>query len=460
MQHRSPNFTLTLVSRLLCTAVLFCALLVFLPTASIAHADGPENWPTVAIWIPPTHAPAAATNTPVLPTATTAPPVNTPTMEPPTAEPFTATPLPTFTSVPSDTPTDTDTPLPTDTPTETATATPSWLPPGPGCYVKPGKAALTLPVPYIHQVNDISSADGNWACGPTSVAMVLAYYSKLQPWPGSDASASADSGSQFAPYVTNVYTNSDHTYSALAADPQGKMVAGLYGTISPTGLADWSRIRQVLQWHGLTSQNLSVSFEGIKAALDRGHPVLIGNDLTAAGHVLVAIGYTSNDQLIVNDPYGNRFASGYGSNDGQGVYYAWSCMRAHNAVEVIGTYIPPATATSTPEPTGTSTTVPTSTATGTATVTATSTQAAREVASLAAATPKSPTNGSASLLNKAYSLVAGSTYNSASNAVAAIHAAAGPGKLFAVILLLLSVLGLVAGVYWLAMSRRWPKRNT
>jgi hypothetical protein len=288
--------------------------------------------------------------------------------------------------------------------------------------------------------------------------MVLAYYSKLQPWPGADASASADSGSQFAPYVTNVYTNSDHTYSALAADPQGKMVAGLYGTISPTGLADWSRIRQVLQWHGLTSQNVSVSFEGIKAALDRGHPVLIGNDLTAAGHVLVAIGYTSNDQLIVNDPYGNRFASGYGSNDGQGVYYAWSCMRAHNAVEVIGTYIPPATATSTPEPTGTPTTVPTSTATATATVAAT--RATSEAASLAAVTPKSPTNGSASLLNRAYSLVAGSTYNSANSAVAAIPTTPGPGKVSAVILLLLSVLGLVVGVYWLVTSRKLPKRNS
>jgi hypothetical protein len=227
---------------------------------------------------------------------------------------------------------------------------------------------LTLPVPFVHQVNDVANADGNWACGPTSVVMVLAYYGILQPW--QDTAATKNSkptgGSEFAPYVTEVYTYNAHSYSALAADPQGQMVAGLYGTICPTGLADWGQIRRVLEWHGLSAQHVSLSFEGVKAAINRGHPVLIGNDLTASGHVLVATGYTSNNQIIVNDPYGDRFAPAYGSTDGKMLYYAWNCMRATNALEVIGTVPPTVTPTFTPEP---ATETPTVTATPSATAT-------------------------------------------------------------------------------------------
>ena len=118
------------------------------------------------------------------------------------------------------------------------------------------------------------------------------------------------------------------------------MLAGLYGTIAPSGLADWGRMKQVFQWYGLSTAYVSPTFNGVVAALKRGHPVILGNDLTAAGHIMVAIGYTSNNQIIVNDPYGNRFVSGYGANDGDGVYYAWSCSRVRNAIEVIGTYPP------------------------------------------------------------------------------------------------------------------------
>jgi hypothetical protein len=89
-------------------------------------------------------------------------------------------------------------------------------------------------------------------------------------------------------------------------------------------------------------------------ALKRGHPVIIGNGLTPLGHVLVATGYASNNELIVNDPYGNRFAAGYGANDGGGMYYLWSCMRVHNALEVIGVY-PPPTSTATVTATATAT---------------------------------------------------------------------------------------------------------
>ena len=195
--------------------------------------------------------------------------------------------------------------------------------------------------------------------------MVLTYYGKLEPWhddkvkqAGASAPLAAPQSieqemkADYAPYLTNAYTYAGHNFNATAPDPHGNRVAGLYGTIAPTGLADWGRIKQVLGWYGLQTQYVTPTWAGVIAALKRGHPVLLGNDLTPAGHILVAVGYTANNQLIVNDPYGNRFAAGYGANNGQGVYYPWSCSRVHNALEVVGTR-PQPTATPTDAPTAT-----------------------------------------------------------------------------------------------------------
>ena len=251
------------------------------------------------------------------------------------------------------------------------------MPPGPECSEKPGKTVLKLDVPYIHQVLDVTGADGNWACGPVSVAMVLAYYGKLEPWSDylADQAASATAATpltasptaarlrpemelsevalNFAPYVTSVYTADGHLFNTLAPGPNGERIAGLYGTICPTGLADWSRMRSVFAWNDLKVQQTTASWEGVVAALKRGHPVLIGNDLTAVGHVLVAVGYTDKQQLIVNDPYGNRMAPGYGSTNGNEVIYPWACTRARVALEVTGTYPPPVRPTRTPTATAT-----------------------------------------------------------------------------------------------------------
>ncbi|MBF6611997.1 MAG: C39 family peptidase [Chloroflexi bacterium] len=254
-----------------------------------------------------------------------------------------------------------------------------------GITPKAGAAAVRLPVPYIQQVNDIAQAgDGNWACGPTSVAMTLAYYGKIEPWgeylaqqvtasaspgaaPDPPQSVKAISGSDYAPYVTNSYTNNGRTYSASAPDPRGNMLAGLYGTISPNGLADWQTMVSVLQWHGLSSNYVGATWDGVVGALKRGHPVILGNQLTSQGHILVVIGYTTDGNLIVNDPYGNRFIPGYGSNNGNGVVYPWKRVTARRGLEVIGTYPPPThTPTNTPvptitPPTGTPTSLPATT---------------------------------------------------------------------------------------------------
>jgi hypothetical protein len=245
-----------------------------------------------------------------------------------------------------------------------------------GAPARAGSPVVSLPVPYIHQVKDLAdNGDGNWACGPTSVAMSLAYYGKLEPWrdmaAGQRVEASAPdtttaalplatlstpsptltptparpvTGADFAPYVTNKYSAFGHTYSSVARDPRGNLLAGLYGTICPSGLASWQEMVSVLNWHGLTSQYVAVTWDGVVGALRRGHPVLLGNMLTSEGHILVVTGYTADGNLIVNDPYGNRFSPGYGSNDGNGLTYQWKKITPRRALEVIGTR-PPTTVT-------------------------------------------------------------------------------------------------------------------
>jgi hypothetical protein len=250
-----------------------------------------------------------------------------------------------------------------------------------GATVKPAAAQVRLNVPYIHQVNDTpDNVDGDWACGPTSIAMSLAYYGKIDPWPRAEAQNQmhamsvpvtpvvppTPTGADFAPYVTSVYTNNGHTYSARAGDPHGTLVAGLYGTICPTGLASWPTMISVLQWHGLSSQFVTPTWDGVVAALKRGHPVLLGNMLTSEGHILVVIGFTPDGNLIVNDPYGDKFSPGYGTNDGSGILYPWKRVTARRALEVIGVYPPPKpTATPTLAPTYTPTSLPAITPTAT-----------------------------------------------------------------------------------------------
>src|SRR5687768_7647500 len=245
-----------------------------------------------------------------------------------------------------------------------------------GADPKPGEAAVRLAVPYVHQVNDTAPyGDGNWACGPTSIVMSLAYYGKLDPWPVYAAQQQIMSGtlnieiprinskdilgSDYAPYVTNNFTLNGRAYEGLARDPRGNMLAGLYGTICPTGLADWQTMVSVLSSNGLGSQYVGATWDGITGALKRGHPVLLGNELTSAGHILVVIGYTPDGNLIVNDPYGNRFAPGYGTTDGRGLYYPWKRSTPRRALEVIGVYPPPTRPPfKTPTPSYTSTPLP------------------------------------------------------------------------------------------------------
>jgi uncharacterized protein YvpB/WD40 repeat protein len=240
-----------------------------------------------------------------------------------------------------------------------------------GASPKPSAAAKNLPVPYVSQLWDTGIAfNGNWACGPTSVAMVLAYYGRLTPWPfGADQAkvsaqdrvqshaAGAESGklnlmdgALYGQYVTAAFTYKGRTFNAAGVDPSGRRAQGLYGTIvGNSSLAHWEVMIDVLNLYNLDTAYIPVTWSAITAQLDKGYPVVLGTTLTASGHILVARGYTANGYLLVNDPYGNRF-SGYGGDDGGNIPYAWKKIPAKLAMVVRGTITPPATPTPTATP--------------------------------------------------------------------------------------------------------------
>lgn len=243
-----------------------------------------------------------------------------------------------------------------------------------------GASTGTLDIPYINQVWDTAnSVNGNWACGPTSVAMILSYYGRLDPWPLDPKSAKAPIrsmavapkkgatptptparfGRDYAQYISAPFTYKERKFTKTSLDPTGRKVAGLYGSIVfPDGLAHWEAMQEVLAVYDLKASFIPATWAGITAALDKGYPVLVGTRLTDEGHILVARGYTSGGYLVVNDPYGNKFGpNGYGGPDGENILYPWKKATVRLAMQVTGTVwtptpTPPAaiTATVTPDP--------------------------------------------------------------------------------------------------------------
>ena len=78
------------------------------------------------------------------------------------------------------------------------------------------------------------------------------------------------------------------------------------------------------------------SIAGLKAALDRGHPVIIHGYFTSYGHVVVVLGYDANG-YYVHDPAGawsQVFKGGYsGGGSGNNVYYGKSAFETAVATD-------------------------------------------------------------------------------------------------------------------------------
>ncbi|HUS14009.1 MAG TPA: C39 family peptidase, partial [Chloroflexia bacterium] len=259
-----------------------------------------------------------------------------------------------------------------------------------GTAPKASTPVKDLAVPYISQIWHTGvSFNGNWACGPTSVAMVLAYYGRLEPWPfaanlvrpsassrlqshaagGAAGKPDLMDGQLYGQYVTTAFTYKGRSFNASGADASGRRAQGLYGTIvGNAALAHWESMIDVLGLYNVSTNYVPITWASITAQLDKGYPVVLGTTLTTSGHILVARGYTANGYLLVNDPYGNRFgAAGYGANDGEHVAYAWKTLPIKLAMVTRGTITPPAVPS--PTPTATATAVPQATATAMATAT-------------------------------------------------------------------------------------------
>lgn len=189
-------------------------------------------------------------------------------------------------------------------------------------------------VPMIHQLWDTAdSFNGSWACGPTSAVMALAYYNKLTPQ-AINVSYPSPHTSSFGFYVSNVYSAYGYSFSRAQRDPSGRLAYGAYGHATDGGQAWAWRIQDYLSKHGIpnefsdrTRTTYQQDFDYIKAQLNQGYLPIVGRSFrlngVGYGHLVIVRGYTSDNKLIINDPYGNQMGGRFGrAMDGDNVRYS------------------------------------------------------------------------------------------------------------------------------------------
>ncbi len=182
----------------------------------------------------------------------------------------------------------------------------------------------TLDMPYINQVYDTPDYfNGNWACGPTSSMMVLAYYKVLPEW---SIWCSTPSGhySSYGRYISDAYRFKQIDYSFQAPDPNNKLAKGAFGFMWTGSYSPHSRMVNYYNNHGIAaSLKDNPSYEDALKEVNAGRPYTVCVGLTTVGHIVVAHGTaTANHTLIFNDPYGNKNIS-YPSPNGKNVKYDW-----------------------------------------------------------------------------------------------------------------------------------------
>ncbi len=184
----------------------------------------------------------------------------------------------------------------------------------------PAAPVVSLAVPYVHQVYDVPTGyDGEGACGPSALVMVLAYFQKVRAQPITTLDP-APHESRFGALVPEV--------EAKVCEPnRGAVHAKMLDYLRPffpnaalfyDDKATWARVR---------------------AELDAGRPVILGTRVTPAGHLMVARGYLSDGRLLVNDPAGDREQAArrpalnfsptgvrYWNRDGDKAVYEWDAL--------------------------------------------------------------------------------------------------------------------------------------
>ena len=152
----------------------------------------------------------------------------------------------------------------------------------------PAQPVVDLSAPYLSQVWDTpDDFRGGGSCGPTSMLMALIYLKKLGPNPVSIA----DSYVHVSEYGGHV-----PLIEAKVCDPElGAIHARMLDYLRPY-------FPEVAIYY-----DEKATYARVKKALDAGQPVILGTEVTSAGHLMLARGYLTDGRLIVNDPAGDYY---------------------------------------------------------------------------------------------------------------------------------------------------------
>jgi len=197
---------------------------------------------------------------------------------------------------------------------------------------------VDYPVPYVHQLWDTGNIfNGGWACGPTSSVMAVSYFNRIGKRPITTDKPYVHQN-DYGWYVSNIYTSNQTSFifNRGQTDASGKMAYGAYGTCTDGGGAWAFRMQTYCEKHGLTTKFYdAATFASIKAALDKKHLIILSTQLSSVGHIILIRGYTSNNLVVANDPYGDANQPGWGTKiNGADVKYTWEKVKAKWMVEV------------------------------------------------------------------------------------------------------------------------------
>lgn len=167
-----------------------------------------------------------------------------------------------------------------------------------------------LGVPYLSQLDNKLNPYGS--CNVSSVAMVLTYFKFQCPVKGQQLE--------------------DYLYQYCQTNNLSRH--------SPTDLAElFNRMAERQQIYYRNKITTAASIEDIKRQIDNGFPVIVHGYFTGSGHIIVVRGYDDKayegrGALIVNDPYGEWFKSGYNtSNSGEALKYSYQMIERCCAIE-------------------------------------------------------------------------------------------------------------------------------
>jgi hypothetical protein len=188
---------------------------------------------------------------------------------------------------------------------------------------QPGaEVRVDLPIPYLSQVWDSPDTfDGGGACGPTSMLMVLAYYHKLPENPVTVRDSYL--------HVSRWGGHLPDIEKAVCSPGVGAVHARMLDYLRPY-------FPDVAIYY-----DAKATYARVRRELDAGRPVILGTEVTPAGHLMVARGYLTDGRLLCNDPAGNYYEAAvrgeprgswsptgnrYWNGDGERATYDWEAL--------------------------------------------------------------------------------------------------------------------------------------